>query len=144
MEEKKFEFVQLANNWRALSQEIKKNKLNFEMFSDTFLKTYQVLKQQDMESCIDKKFLSLIISASLFAHADVSHNLESKYKAALVLTERMIDAVTAANKVSLCDETVVYILELRQEIIIDFSNVNDSIEALTKVFEADYWNKLNQ
>ena len=143
MEEKKFEFVQLANNWRALSQEIKKNKLNFEMFSDTFLKTYQVLKQQDMESCIDKKFLSLIISASLFAHADVSHNLESKYKAALVLTERMIDAVTAANKVSLCDETVVYILELRQEIIIDFSNVNDSIEALTKVFEADYWNKLN-
>ena len=143
MEEKKFEFVQLANNWRALSQEIKKNKLNFEMFSDTFLKTYQVLKQQDMESCIDKKFLSLIISASLFAHADVSHNLESKYKAALVLTERMIDAVTAANKVPLCDETVVYILELRQEIIIDFSNVNDSIETLTKVFEADYWNKLN-
>lgn len=143
MEENKFEFTELANNWMSLKKEIKKGKLSFDVFSDTFSKTYQLLNQKASEFSIEKNLLSIIINASLFAHAEVSENVESKFKAALVLTERMLDAVMCQSAETSKSQSTIYILELRQEIQIDFNEVDEAIDSLARYFEADFWNKIS-
>ena len=144
MDEKNFELEQLTSNWVLLYNEIKKNgKFNFDTFDNAFSSTYQLLCQISTEPSIEKKFLSVITNAYLFAHADVSVNIDSKYKAALVLTERMLDSVMAENAIAPSGESTIYILEFRKEIRINFNDINDSIEVLAKVFEADYWNKIS-
>ena len=144
MEGTTFDFEQLANTWRALEQDVKNSKLSFETFYNAFSNTYKLLSASASEPCVEKKYLSIIVNASLFARAEVSENIDSKYKAALILTERMLDAVTAVDAADPSGESTVYILDLRQEIKINFKEVNDSIELLAKHFEAEYWKKLGR
>ncbi len=145
MEENKFEFEQLSNNWMSLYREFKKTKkINFDVFNETFSKTYHLFVQQVAEPHIEKKYLSIIVNASLFAHIDISDNVESRYKAALVLTERMLNIIMTNRFTSSSNEDVIYILELRQEIYINFDNITESIDTLAKLYEADYWDKVNK
>ena len=145
MEEKKLEIEQLASNWKSLYQEMKKNnKISLELFEETFSSTYRLLCQKVAEPSIEKSLLSVIVNASLFAHIDATENLDSKYKAALVLTERMLSSVTAENLAAPCDKATIYIFELRQEVCINFKDVSDSITVLTELYESDFWKKLQK
>lgn len=144
MEDTTFDFEQLANTWRTLEQDVKNGKLSLEKFCNAFSSTYALLSANASENCIEKKLIPIIVNASLFARADVSENIDSKYKAALILTERMLDAVTADGAGEISDESTVYILDLRRDIKINFKGINDSIELLAKHFEAEYWKKLQR
>ena len=145
MKEPNFEIEQLSNNWESLCQGIKKNnKISLEVFSDTFSKTYQLLVQKATEQCIEKNLLALIINASLFAHLDISKNLDSQYKAALVLTERMLNAVMAEGIATPRDEAIIYIFELRKEVCVNFNDVSEALDTLKKLYEADFWGTIQK
>lgn len=141
MEDKIIEFSHLANNWRTLYQEIKsKKKSSLEQFADTFTSTYKLLLQNASEATVEKKYLPIILNASMFAHIDLNEISDSKQKAVVVLTERMLSSIINCVA-SPSPEAVVYILELRQEICINFNDVGESINTLKMLFEDDYWNR---
>lgn len=143
MEENKTNLLQLARDWQSLYREIQKNgKFSFDVFNDLFTKTYQLLCQKVSEPSIEKSLLPVIVNASLFAHTEISDKLEPKHKAALILTERMLTTLLSEKRSSPCSETAIYIFELRQDICIDFSDVNGSVNTLAKLYEADYWDSL--
>lgn len=131
--------VQLENNWKSLTQSLKNERFDYDLFCDTFSQTYQLFIQSASNSHIEKKFLSILIYASLFAHTEISNTLDSKYKAVLALTERMLDTVMKEDAAR--DEVTIYILELRQEVCINFNHINESIDTLAKIYESDYWSK---
>ena len=143
MEENKFNLGQLANNWKMLYLEARKsNKFSFDDFIEVFSSTYQLLCQTVSATSIEKNLLPVIMNASLFAHLEMSTKLEPKHKAALVLTERMLSILLSEKNTSACSGTSIYIFELREDICIDFSDVNGSINTLSKLYEADYWENL--
>ena len=140
MDDIKREVMQLASNWSKLSAGLKKSKkIDFELFNQTFTKTYTLLAQQSAESSLDRIYINLIVNASLFANADIA-KLDSKYSAAIVLTERMINQAISGNY-AISGGAQVYILTSRQDVLIDFNDIDGSIETLSKFFEADFWKK---
>lgn len=141
MSEFENEFVQLANEWHNLRLEIGKNKkINFDVFRDVFSRTYLLLSQQASEVKIDKKCTGVIVNASLFANVEID-GLDPKYCAAVVLTERMINQMMLKGADAPSPVAVIYVLELRQEISINFKDVDEAIETLTKLYKAEPWKK---
>lgn len=141
MDEIKIELEQLANHWKSLHHDIKTaGKLDFDVFADTFSNTYRLLCQTTSQPSVERKLLPIIMNAYLFAHADVSEHIDAKYKASLVFTERMLRSVMDGSG---GDTSTVYILELREEIRINFNDVTGSVASLARKFEIGYWNKIN-
>lgn len=145
MEERTYEIEKLANNWKALYKEIQNNdKINFDLFNETFANTYQLLTQEVAESNVEKKYLSIIVNASLFAHVDFNDHVESSYKAAVVLTERMLNTVISDDAAASRNEAKIYVLELRQEVSLSFDNIGESINTLVKLYDGDFWDRFGQ
>jgi hypothetical protein len=145
MEEKIYDIEKLANNWKALYKDIQNNgKINFDLYNETFADTYQLLTQEAAESNVEKKYLSIIVNASLFAHADFDDHMESSYKAAVVLTERMLNTVISEEPKASRSEAKIYVLELRQEVSLSFENIGESINTLVKLYDGDFWDKFGQ
>ena len=93
MESVNCDLKQLTNDWNKLRNELSRNrKINFEVFNDVFLKTYQLLREQSAATSIDKEYVSLIVNAALFANVEIGET-DFKCCAALVLTERMLNQV---------------------------------------------------
>lgn len=145
MEERVYEIEKLVNNWMTLYKDIQNNnKINFDLFNETFSNTYQLLTQEVAESNVEKKYLSIIVNASLFAHVEFRDHIESSYKAAVVLTERMLHTVISDDLAVSRHEAKIYVLELRQEVAISFNNIGESINTLVKLFDGDFWDRFGQ
>ncbi len=137
MEEKKLCFKELVCGWEALNIALKNyNKIDLEIFGKTFTQTYLFFKEYSDKDKIKREHIDLIISAALFANAD-NKDIDFYCRAALVLTDRMLNAVI--NNACESDKAVVYILEARKEIYLDFNDVNASVKKLAKFFELDYY-----
>ncbi len=67
----------------------------------------------------------------------------SKALAAFILTERMINCCAFNASSSAVETAPVYIFEARKDIMLNFTNVNESINTLEKIFEKTYWDTLN-
>ena len=143
MEDSRIELAeQLTKTWEDLRYEMNKNhKINFEVFESTFAKTYELLSQNPGETTIEKKYVSLIVSAYLFANCQ---NPESDFTCAAIfsLTERMLSCCALETAEEVVEGTTVYVFESRNEVHIDFSNVKESIKKLANLFRENYWDNL--
>jgi hypothetical protein len=70
--------------------------------------------------------------------------MESSYKAAVVLTERMLNTVISEEPKASRSEAKIYVLELRQEVSLSFENIGESINTLVKLYDGDFWDKFGQ
>lgn len=135
MENKKDMIAELKNMWRSLYREVVGDKkFKFDSFESAFSQTYGLLVEHSAEDSLDKQYIQLIAEAYLFASINDSL-LESEFRAASVLTERMLSSL-AFNSTS--DTTVsskIYILEAHEEIELNFEDIDESISKLVKVYE---------
>ena len=132
---------ELEITWANLYNEAKNNqKFKFEIFETAFSQTFLLLKSSLSEQVLDKRYVRLIATAYLFANIN-DDSLENICLAATVLTERMLNdfAFRTSNAE---DTSAIYIIESRKEILIDFSDVNESISKLVKIYEEAYWRKI--
>jgi hypothetical protein len=142
MEYTKAELMTLAQEWDTLRSDLKYNKrMDFAQFNATFAKTYTLLSQTAVESTVDRALLPVIASAVLFTSND-SRELDNKFRAALTLTERMISSCAFQGAVEPPVGTMVYIFEMRKDVYIDFTNVNESVTRIEKLFEQEFWRNL--
>ena len=133
---------ELEMTWANLYSDVKKNrKFKFEIFENAYSQTFSLLKSSLKESVLDKQCVRLIATAYLFANVN-DDSLEDMCLAATVLTERMLS--NFAFRTSIVEETTaIYIIEAREEVLINFSDVNESISKLLKIYENAYWRKVN-
>ena len=142
MEYTKAELVALTQEWEALRSDLKRNKrMDFAQFNATFTKTYQLLARAAVESTVDRALLPVIAAAVLFTGND-NRELDNKFRAALTLTERMISSCAFQGAVEPPIGTMVYIFEMRKDVYIDFTNVNESVTKIEKLFEEEFWRNL--
>ena len=60
---------ELKQNWKALFFEIQKSqRFKFDLFSETFSHTYELLSKHFTDSSLDKSYIELIAEAYLFAN----------------------------------------------------------------------------
>lgn len=132
----------LKESWRELSADVQKNKkISIEMFDSTFSQTYALLAKHLAENSLDKRFIELIAEAYLFANIK-DEAVDYTCLAAFVLTERMLTYCAFGNTNS--DPSVIYIVETRRAIRLDFNDVGESLSKLTRVFEDMYWKNVQQ
>ncbi len=132
---------ELEITWANLYNEAKnKQKFKFEIFETTFSQTFSLLKSSLTEQVLDKRYVRLIATAYLFANIN-DDSLENTCLAATVLTERMLN--NFAFRTSNAEDTsAIYIIESHKEILINFSDVNESISKLVKIYEEAQWRKI--
>lgn len=141
MEINKSELAALVLDWQKLNNQIKKNGyLDIKLFEDTFSKTYSLLSKCAGTENISKSYVELIASAYLFANNE-NNNLDNKYLAMLVLTERMLKSCAFSTTESL-ETSSVYVLKLRREVVLNFNNIHESIGILETMLEEAYWGSL--
>ena len=131
----------LEATWSNLCDEIKsKQKFKFDIFEAAFSQTFSLLKSSLAEQVLDKRYVRLIATAYLFANIN-DDSLENTCLAATVLTERMLN--NFAFRTSNAEDTsAIYIIESHKEILINFSDVNESISKLVKIYEEAQWRKI--
>lgn len=133
---------QLKQAWKSLGFEVKRDKkLKIEAFSSAFSQTYSLLSTHMSESSLDKKYIEMIVEAFLFANIK-DNTLDNTCLAALILTERMLKSCLSGNNPSSAGQASIFIFETREEILIDFGDVNESINKLTNVIENIFWKKV--
>lgn len=133
------EFVDFNEGWKKLKAELDRiNEIDLNLFETIFTGTYQILKQYSNDSRIDKEHIELIVNAYLFVNS-AAKGLDFQYRAALVLTERMLDCYALGSGTD--DGTEVYILTMRKEVHIDFNDVEASLKTLSTALEEDFWGK---
>lgn len=130
--ENKNQISELIALWQDLCFETKKrNKVDFAVFKDAFSKTYDLLCQSCAEESLSRDYVELVAEAYLFAKLDL--DLDSKYLATVVLTERMLNCCAfTASPVAAKDSTV-YTIGARKEVLISFKDVDESIITLENV-----------
>ena len=142
MEEKQINLSELKEGWDRLYYEIRKTKrIDFDIFTGLYADTYALLLEEANKEQVDKKYLGLIASAFLFANAE-SKEMESKFRAALALTERMLTCCAFRITPDLQNGTNIYIFEVRKDVYLNFGNVTESISTLEKLFDDEYWRSL--
>ncbi len=135
------EIEELERGWRKLSEDINRNKkIDIRIYEAVFSKTYALLKRYYKEPRIEKVHINLIVNAFLFANTE-SKELDFLYRAALVLTERMLTCCIAAGEEEAPEGAEVYVLTMRREVHIDFNDVDESLRTLAAVLEEDYWGR---
>lgn len=143
MEENKKILNELLQGWKKLNVEIKtKKKIDMDLFKDVFTKTYSMLSGTAKDDTVSKESVEIVAEAYLFANTE-NKMLDSKYLAALVLTERMLNCYAFSSAADSSGVSTVYILDLRKEVKINFNNVSESMNLLESAFEANYWNNFS-
>lgn len=133
----------LLQGWKKLNIEIKtKKKIDMDLFKDVFTKTYSMLSGTAKDDTVSKESVEIVAEAYLFANTE-NKMLDSKYLAALVLTERMLNCYAFSSAADSSGVSTVYILDLRKEVKINFNNVSESMNLLESAFEANYWNNFS-
>lgn len=143
MVENKKTVNELLQGWKKLNVEIKtKKKIDMDLFKDVFTKTYSMLSGTAKDDTVSKESVEIVAEAYLFANTE-NKMLDSKYLAALVLTERMLNCYAFSSAADSSGVSTVYILDLRKEVKINFNNVSESMNLLESAFEANYWNNFS-
>lgn len=143
MEENKKILNDLLQGWKKLNIEIKtKKKIDMDLFKDVFTKTYSMLSGTAKDDTVSKESVEIVAEAYLLANTE-NKMLDSKYLAALVLTERMLNCYAFSSAADSSGVSTVYILDLRKEVKINFNNVSESMNLLESAFEANYWNNFS-
>lgn len=133
---------ELETAWTNLYNEANRNRrFKVEVFERAFSQTYSLLKESLEKRELDKQWICLIAKAYLFAKVE-DDALEDVCLAAAVLTERMLNSF-AFRKSSAEEASTIYLIESREEILLDFNDVNESISRLVKIYEEAYWRKVN-
>ena len=142
MEGNTFNAIELINNWDKLQTELRKNKkIDFELFNKTFSQTYDILSQHASDDCLDKKYIQLISTAYLFANT-INTETDSKCRAILTLTERMISYCAFSKLTQTPEGAFIYVLDARKDVYINFKDIDESIIKLEKLFDEDFWRNL--
>ena len=142
MEENITNVFELVECWEKLDYELKKNKrIDFDLFSQTFAKTYSLLTQFATSDSLDKKYVELISTAFLFAN-NVNGDVDGKCRAILTLTERMITCCAFTNNDAAPEGTNIYILDSRKDVYIKFKDIDESVLKLERLFNELFWKNL--
>lgn len=129
---------ELKEAWRNLIIDIKKNKkLNFELFEFAFSQTYSLLVEHLAEVNISKEYVEIIAEALSFGKIH-DKSLENEIIAAAILTERMLNSCVFSGATTEIKPAVVYIIEMRQDISLDFEKIRESLDSLTKIIDTYY------
>lgn len=131
----------LASNWSALTAGLlERNTLDYPLFKATFSETFALLSPCRKESAIDKSLLRLILNAHQFVRTDCSP-VDSTPPAAAILTERMLQfcLLSSDSGQECATGSTIYIIQNRQEIFVDFLNIERSIERLVQVLNNQFW-----
>ncbi len=129
--------------WKTLRREEKGKKFKIDIFETAFSQTYALLSEHSSDSSLDKQYIQLISEAYLFANINGSM-LESTCLAASALTERMLDSVAFSYAPYKVEKSTVYILETREEITLDFNNINESLSNLAKAYDNVFFKNLQK
>lgn len=133
---------ELTEGWEKLLIELNRAKrFQMETFRKYFLDTYKVLKNDLEETKIEKSHVPLVAKAFLFANAQCK-DVDARFRAALVLTERMLSSCVLDPYARSAEGTYVYILEVRKEIFIRFEDVDGALEKLEKSLNEKVWEAL--
>ena len=139
MDETLIAIEQLKQNWRDLVAEVKKNKkLKFEQFETTFTETYKILLEHLTEGSLEKHYIALVAEAYLFANIEDS-TVDSRCMAAFILTERMLACCAFNSAPVAIEQAMIYLVEARREILLNFRDVNESVSRLVRIFDEYYW-----
>ena len=139
MEEKKA-LEELKQEWRNLNLELRnRNRLDLTAFKRLFSETYSVLSKKSAADSIPKNCVELIAEAYLFANTNI-RELGSSCLAAFVLTERMLNSCIFSGIQSECGISAVYVIEAREEVYINFNDVDEAMRKLEAVLEACFRN----
>jgi len=139
MDETLISIEQLKQDWRDLAAEVKKSKkLKFELFESTFTKTYKLLLEHLAEEKLERRCVSLVAEAYLFANIEDSA-VDSKCMAAFILTERMLTCCAFNSAPVAIEQAMIYLVEARREVLLNFLDVNESVSKLFKIFDEYYW-----
>lgn len=129
------QYTELIAGWQNLCFETKKRKkVDFGFFKEIFSKTYDVLAQVCAQDAVSKDLAGLISEAFLFAKLDL--DLDSKYLATLVLTERMLDCCAFGCAPTVPERTTAYMVQTRKSVNISFKDIDESINTLERVMES--------
>lgn len=132
----------LAQAWKSLQADLQyHDKLDYDTFKSLFTETYGVLSQCAVDAKIGREYFGVIINASSFASTKLK-TTDDTATAALVLTERMLQrCVLDTDTTAPCTGAKVYILEEREEIYLDFRDVDQSFRTLQEVLKKHYWSR---
>lgn len=134
------EMKALSAEWRKLKTALAEtNKLDYELFKKTFEATKTLLCDGATVETVDKKRLVVIVDAYKFCSLDGSYK-DPTVQASLILTERMLQHYVLQTHTDLPvpNGVYVYVLEARQELYVDFDNLDLSIKALSRALEKRY------
>jgi len=135
--------AKLKQAWRDLGTEVQKNrKFKTELFETTFAQTYSLLAEHAAEGFLDKKYIELVAEAFSFASIKME-TLDPMCMAAFVLTERMLAYYAFGNAPVSAAPTTIYIAEARRDFLLDFDDVSESVNRLSRIFEELFWKKVN-
>lgn len=125
--------LELAQSWKKLSFELtRKRTMDLKLFEETFSGTYAFLLESIQEPAIEKTSLPLLINAFFFTNTSCN-DMSSQHRAALILTERMLNCCVMDGAKEAVEGTDVYILEIHGEVYISFKNVTESLDALANL-----------
>ena len=142
MEINKNEVTLLIQDWRKLNGQVaKRQNPDVELFKKSFSKTFSLLSQCAGAESVDKSYIELISVVYLFANSEDS-GVDTRRLAMCVLTERMLNTCAFNSTTESLETASVYILKSREEVVLNFNNVSESINILEKILERDYWNSL--
>lgn len=125
---------EIIEAWKTLRQDDKSKNFKFDMFESAFSKTYSLLIEHRTDNSLDKQYVQLVSEAYLFANINSSMS-DNTCLAACVLTERMLSSLAFSNTSNDAEISTAYILETREEIKLNFNDVNESISKLVKVYD---------
>ena len=141
METNKNIIDEVAELWKTLCREGRNKKFKIDMFENAFAKTYAMLSAHVEDSSLDKQYIQLISEAYLFANINGS-TLESTCLAASVLTERMLKSFAFSDSSNNAESSKVYLLETREEIKLDFNDINESLARLSRAYDNAFFKNL--
>lgn len=132
----------LRQEWKDLGADVQKQKkIKLDRFESVFSQTYTLLSKHLEQTSLDRRMVELIAEAYLFANTK-DDALDYTCLAAFVLTERMLACCAFGKAATVSAPSAIYIAEARRDILLDFNDVTESIDSLTKVFEDMYWKKI--
>lgn len=140
MEASSLNIKNLCERWQKLRGVIVSgNKVEYEFFKSTFEETEKTLSTCFGSDSVNKSYLELIISAYKFVHTDTVV-MDAFSQATVVITERMLHHFVLDQDKSAVqkDGVYVYVLEEKQQIYINFNNIDESLNSLIRVIERGF------
>lgn len=126
----------LAPLWKAMAMDLaEKEEFSAEQFCKTFAGTYELLTPYSVMLMVDKDIMQLIVQVQSFISAR-TRPISGEHAAAVVMAERLLHhcVVRPAAYVEPVLQAPIYSIESHEELLIDFSNVEGSMQLLQEAY----------